>query len=464
MSKKREKTQTNNNESIDQIKSIKQVKLDDSIDIISNNNELIDSLEYEDPFGDDYEDELIEFDEVEYVDEEGRQAIDNNDEIEVDEANISTIKQVWRPGIDQLAEGEELEHDPSAYIMYHSLKSEWPCLSFDILKDNLGEGRHRFPMTMFAVTGSQADRSDNNKITLLKLSDLSKTHIADSDDENESDEEDDNDDVDTDPTLEHVNIPHYGGVNRIRSMPQSPGIIATMADTGCAHIFDLQSTYQSMQNKVPRIPGPTKPSYTYKGHRDEGFALDWSPATAGRLATGDCNGVIHVWNIDNPIAPSSAIHSIFTGHKSSVEDIQWSPTEATVFCSASADKTVRVWDVRGKSGPQITVDDAHLDDVNVISWNRDVAYLLASGCDDGSFKVWDLRAIRKGTTLAHFTYHKGPITSIEWAPHDESVIAMSSADEQLTIWDLSVEADDPTIESSDPLLKDYPPQLLFIHQ
>jgi ribosome assembly protein RRB1 len=49
--------------------------------------------------------------------------------------------QVWRPGIDQLAEGEELEYDPRAYILYHSLTGEWPCLTFDFLKDNLGDGR-----------------------------------------------------------------------------------------------------------------------------------------------------------------------------------------------------------------------------------------------------------------------------------------------------------------------------------
>ena len=33
-------------------------------------------------------------------------------------------------------------------------------------------------MTMYLVTGSQADRPETNKITLLKLSDLHKTQTA----------------------------------------------------------------------------------------------------------------------------------------------------------------------------------------------------------------------------------------------------------------------------------------------
>ena len=81
--------------------------------------------------------------------------------------------------------------------------------------------------------------------------------------------------------------------------------------------------------------------------------------------------------------------------------------------------------------------------------------------------MWDLRTIRKGCTpLAHFTYHKGPITSLEWAPHDESMITVSSEDNQISVWDLSVEADDEAIQAStqkDPNLEEFPPQLLFLH-
>lgn len=122
---------------------------------------------------------------------------------------------------------------------------------------------------------------------------------------------------------------------------------------------------------------------------------------------------------------------------------------------------------------------AHEEDVNVISWNRSVNYLLASGSDDGSFKIWDLRMFGSKAAggpepLANFKHHKGRIASIEWSPHDESMIAVSSADNSITLWDLSVEADDEEAGAArtgsgataelDPALADLPPQLLFIHQ
>jgi ribosome assembly protein RRB1 len=207
-----------------------------------------------------------------------------------------------------------------------------------------------------------------------------------------------------------------GGVNRIRSMPQLPGIIATMSETGKAHIFDLTNTLNAFMTKgSPRATAlVTKPIYSFTGNQDEGYAIDWNPIITGRLITGDCSGAIRLWNpsqsfnninnnnkINNntnnggSFSSSSSNLSSFSwqvdnqslhSHKGSVEDLQWSPSEATVFASCSSDRSIKIWDIRDKSKAQISID-AHEEDVNVISWNKSVAYLLASGCDDGSFKV-----------------------------------------------------------------------------
>jgi ribosome assembly protein RRB1 len=110
-------------------------------------------LDFEDPFGDEFEEEQLDEDDEQTFeenddenDEEKAEAVNANQHsaIKADVADGNHApKQVWRPGIDQIAEGEALEYDPSAYVMYHSLQTEWPCLSFDIPRDNLGESRQR---------------------------------------------------------------------------------------------------------------------------------------------------------------------------------------------------------------------------------------------------------------------------------------------------------------------------------
>lgn len=99
---------------------------------------------------------------------------------------------------------------------------------------------------------------------------------------------------------------------------------------------------------------------------------------------------------------------------------------------------------------------------------RKVAYLLASAADDGTFKVWDLRNFQADKPVASFAWHKDQVTSIEWNPHDESVLAVAGADHQLTVWDLSLEED--TADGANAAaakaagIEDLPPQLLFVHQ
>jgi ribosome assembly protein RRB1 len=109
-------------------------------------------------------------------------------------------------------------------------------------------------------------------------------------------------------------------------------------------------------------------------------------------------------------------------------------------------------------------------DINVMSWSRQTTHLLASGADDGEWAVWDLRQWRpssgsaggKPTPIAGFNYHKEQITSVEWHPTDDSIVAVAAGDNTITLWDLAVELDDE--ESKDTAgVKDVPPQLLFVH-
>lgn len=83
------------------------------------------------------------------------------------------------PGRSILSKDEILEPDQSAYEMLHRMNVAWPCLSFDILRDNLGEERRKYPATLFAVTGTQADQAKNNEILVMKMSSLHKTQNDD---------------------------------------------------------------------------------------------------------------------------------------------------------------------------------------------------------------------------------------------------------------------------------------------
>jgi ribosome assembly protein RRB1 len=263
-------------------------------------------------------------------------------------------------------------------------------------------------------------------------------------------------------------------------MPHHNNILASWSEKAVVSIWDAQSHISALDDASVRAPFKLAPLANFKEHKAEGFALDWSAQVEGRLLSGDNDKLIRMWEMQNGAGWAGGA-APFVGHAGSVEDVQWSPVEANVFASCSSDRTIKVWDTRASNASMLSID-AHSTDVNVIAWNALMTYLIVSGADDGSFSIWDFRRAGAGAA-ASFRWHTQPITSVEWSPDEDSVLAVACS-EQISIWDLSLERDVdaqaalaaaqavPTAGDDKPSLPanlddvdaDVPPQLLFVHQ
>jgi ribosome assembly protein RRB1 len=430
---------------------------------------MSDEIEYEDEYDDEFEEEEFIENEDEYEDGEGVEGegmedgdvkfgemVKDEEEEDEDEDEDSGPKSVWRPS-DGLEEGEELDYDPTTYEMLHSMSTNWPCLSFGFIPDALGGSRKRFPHTLFLAAGTQAGDATSNSIITMKISRLHKTKPEDSDEEDDDDDDDEpQSEVDIDPILETATV-STPAVNRLKVMPQlqKNTLVAMWADTGSVGIYDVRKYVSAVDGGATSLLAKKDPPlHLIKAHKNEGFALDWSPTVMGRLLSGDCSKFIY----ETDFYTGTTLEKPYDAHQGSVEDLQWSPNEKDVFASCSVDTTVKIWDARATVKKAMISVKVHKSDVNAISWNKKVPYLLASGSDDCSFCIWDLRNFKPDTEVAKFTFHEKPICSIEWNPHDESQLVVVSEDDQVTIWDMGLEADDGEEPS------DFPPQLFFVHQ
>ena len=105
-------------------------------DITMDNDEEED-LMFEDPYGDDLEDEEMVSDDEEIIDDENADI----SKLQVDEDDEKPITKVWLPGVEKLGADEVLDYDSSAYDLYYAMTAEWPSLSLDIVRDHLGACR-----------------------------------------------------------------------------------------------------------------------------------------------------------------------------------------------------------------------------------------------------------------------------------------------------------------------------------
>uniref|UniRef100_A0A0C9RTU2 Glutamate-rich WD repeat-containing protein 1 n=2 Tax=Fopius arisanus TaxID=64838 RepID=A0A0C9RTU2_9HYME len=413
-----------------------------------------------------YKNEEMDEDESE---DEMDESMEDKDSVKNDESK----PEVYLPGR-VLEKGEELVVDMSAYRMLHQAQTGAPCLSFDVIKDDLGM-REDYPLSLYLVAGTQAARAHVNSLLVMRMTNLTRTKTDDDDDE-ESEESDDEDKEKDTPKMSVASIKHQGCVNRVRcTQVGEKTMIASWSELGKVSIYDLEEQIKAVNNpssltaynkRVEKLEKGTEALFTFKGHLAEGFGIDWCPTDPGNLATGDCRGNIHLWKIssgtwhvDQRSYNSHAPHS--------VEDLQWSPSERNVLASCSVDKSIKIWDTRAspQSACMLTASDAHSADVNVISWNKKEPRFLVSGGDDGAVKIWDLRQFggNSNAAIATFKQHTAPVTTVEWHPEEATVFASGGADDQIAQWDLSVEIDQEE-EPGDKELADLPPQLLFIHQ
>lgn len=308
-------------------------------------------------------------------------------------------------------------------------------------------------------------------IIVMKMSNLHRTSQEDDDEEVESDDEDENESAKRNkPNMDCALMKHPGCINRIRAAKVSNNVLAaTWSELGRVNIWNLNEQLLALDdrellssyNKEGKANKATC-LFTFSGHQQEGYGIDWSPLVQGRLATGDCRRDIHVWEPQEG-GTWNVDQRPLTGHIDSVEDLQWSPNEQSVLASCSVDKSIRIWDIRAQptKACMLACENAHESDINVISWNKNEP-LIVSGGDDAVINVWDLRQFQNKTPVATFKHHTKPVTTIEWHPTDSSVFASGGADDQIALWDLAVEKD-TEVEASH-VEETLPPQLLFIHQ
>ncbi|CAN8073524.1 unnamed protein product [Agarophyton chilense] len=453
---------------------------------------------FEDLHGDDYEEEL------QSEHQTPRASIQNP--MMVDDAVV------FRPGKDKLADGETLVFDQTAYDQFHRFTMEWPALSFDfVCSDASGQYNNlspllqqTYPMTTTLVLGSQANVPSKNKLVCLKLANMNRMSLkrkgkpkpvrtvgADgessdqpSDDETDSDQSGDEQQnlslPSRNPILQNIDIKFDSIVNRVRTMPQHPNIVAAWSSSGrfyiidvapALHVLDLDS-HKRMRPPNSISPSNIKPMYSFRGHGVEGYAMDWSNVAEAHLLTGALNGSIYLTQPSNREgAAFTTTPDRYNGHRKPVEDLQWSPNEQNVFASCSSDKSIRIWDTRERRRSALGIEKAHDKDVNVISWNKSETHLLVSGGDEGLVKVWDMRSLTSAPDeapkpAAEFNQHTEAVTSVQWNPTDSSMLCVSSEDGTVSVWDLAVERDAEQELREGVVLsgaEEFPPQLLFVH-
>ena len=93
-------------------------------------------------------------------------------------------------------------------------------------------------------------------------------------------------------------------------MPQDSRLIVTKSPNADVLVFNYE------KHSSLKVEEECKPEARLVGHTEEGYGLDWSPLTRGRVLSGGNDKMICMWDI-NPEAVKGAICNavnIFASH------------------------------------------------------------------------------------------------------------------------------------------------------
>lgn len=248
-------------------------------------------------------------------------------------------------------------------------------------------------------------------------------------------------------------INHAGPVLHARHNPLKPHFVATGTVMGNVLVFNIQDSPLE-----PSPDGRCEPTAQLCGHTAACRSVAWSPHEPGILCSGSVDGSLCIWDIidrngadrkNKLISPGVTIKPLRTFEQAhaagGAHSAAWHPDHEYIFASVGGDGRLCLWDSRvdGKSwadsvtacgvAKPVLATHAHNGGALALAFNPRVRTCLATGGKDRMVRTWDLR--QPSQALQGFAGHHGDISAVDWARGDSELLASSSSDKRVLVWD-----------------------------
>lgn len=231
---------------------------------------------------------------------------------------------------------------------------------------------------------------------------------------------------------------HENEVNRARYMPQEPTLISTISGSGTVYVYNTGAETKE------------KP-LALNHHTDNGYGISWNPFVKGHLLTSSDDKTVALWDVAKPEAPQHVLKT----HTDIVNDVQWHNRNEHLFGSVGEDKFIHLFDTRSLKSPTSIIQRNAA--VNTIAFSNHSSNLFAVGLDDSTIELFDIRNPKQ--KLHTIMGHSESITSLEWDPHNDGILASGSQDRRVILWDIKRIGEEQIQEDED----DGAPELFMMH-
>lgn len=175
-------------------------------------------------------------------------------------------------------------------------------------------------------------------------------------------------------------------------------------------------------------------------HKGAVSALKFNPHadSPNLLATGGSAGQVWMMDVAQTVNVYSPNGDDANGASigGEVTQVAWNSQVSHILASSSANGSVKVWDLRQKK-PWCDLRVESNGPVSDIAWNPTQGLHMMTASENGAgLKLWDLRASTSMPLTTLEGGHSGGVLSMEWCPHDDTLLVSCGNDNRTLLWDL----------------------------
>ena len=234
-------------------------------------------------------------------------------------------------------------------------------------------------------------------------------------------------------------INHLGDVNRVRYMPHNPDIIASLNNAGGLLVYDRTKHPNSNPKDEPNVPQLRLETASSA----DIFGVDWNKQKESELVAADVEGSLWIYDLREQLKnkDQDLLSPLkLAKHSTGINDIEWSPTHASIFAFVDESGSLHINDTRqpvkdAKKGYAVKTFAVGEDKDALNSLSFGISNYIATGDQSGNLTVVDLRQ----GPISRWKSFQDSITQVRWHHNHANVLAASSMDTNLKIFDLAKE-------------------------
>ncbi|CAN3476169.1 histone-binding protein Msi1p [Diutina catenulata] len=233
-------------------------------------------------------------------------------------------------------------------------------------------------------------------------------------------------------------ITHYGDVCKAAYMPQNANVLASANNHGQVAVYERTklSSRDTAEVVTPHIRLEPTPAAGV-----EISALAWNPHREGQLVTGDEEGNLYAYDITQFREAGATLPQTqgrCLPESRGLNDAKWCPHHPDVVVLAGENGEVSLFDLRSNA---VGVSHAYSSTgINSVAPNPGLPECIAAGDAQGAVVVADTRQWAANEHMA-LPGHSDAVTQLRWHPQHANVIASSSQDRSVRLYNVADRAD-----------------------